>query len=687
MRNTITAAGNSAGATKGNANRKSAAAEMASEEAAKASIAAAASDSDPDHQAAAQAHSEAEAAHEAAMLAQAKAGNTFKAGAHAKKMVEHGAAQELHEKGECPASVQAADSLASEAVHCRASSAAPISASEPWEQDKEVKFMWMPAGVHTINAGFRSGGINLTVEVDPVADTPVVQASLDAQKAEAPKQKPFGCFEHEEKEASVWASRFEPGEDGIYLEAVPSAKGAAEVNGKVRRSWSPSFTTDAQYAKCQCRSCDQGVRACKCSTPSLYFPDGARGSVSNPARITGVDFVVGTLTNKPAFRAISPVRARQQDAVNASKPEGHNQYSDANEAAVEHSSDAKLASTKANSAAGHSAAQDAHEKAALSHSRAGTEAPTIERQKHHESKFDFHAAVAKAHGDFAEHLSGTLAKKTKATSFDATDKVTAAVPDAASDESEEYQDAAKRAALKTKVANETEKTYPDGEHHGEKMNAHYNAKYAHQAAAEKARDPEVKDYHSDMAQDHQEQAGEHGRVCARENLGSEKVTAHQSDELTLNDLQSAVCSEAKSDPRFKSPDDSKSSYCPWCTDVLRDEDEDAWAAVICAPDGKYYRVPFTIDPDDGSVSLGAEATVVTRKTAYVQATEKHFFLFNGSVEFSSAEVIQSKNRPMTVDEILATLVVAKKPEPLSDIEQLVENEKILASLVKQAPAA
>ena len=201
--------------------------------------------------------------------------------------------------------------------------------------EKPVDFMYMPAGVHTINAGFRNGSINLTIQVDPQRDASVCQASLEQLTKETPKQKAFGCFEHEEKTASVWANRFLPKGDGIYLEATPSKAGADAVNGRNHRSWSPSFNTDAEYGKCQCRSCDKGVKACECEKPSLYFPEGAKGSASNPAKIAGVDFCLGTLTNKPAFRAISPVKAKQ---VVQAEENGHafhgNQYTESTEVHV-----------------------------------------------------------------------------------------------------------------------------------------------------------------------------------------------------------------------------------------------------------------------------------------------------------------------------------------------------------------
>lgn len=194
-------------------------------------------------------------------------------------------------------------------IHCRSHSSAAgdkLGASQPWKCGERVEFMFMPAGTHTINAGFRNGSIELTVQCDEQT-AGAVQASLDAWRQERPKQEPFGCVEHREHEASVRVSAsggFSWKEDGVYLAAEPTTLGAENVNGKVHRSWSPSFTTDADYDKAK------EVRGSG-GQVTLVFPEGARGSRSNPASITGVDFCVGTLTNKPAFHAMSPVKSSE----------------------------------------------------------------------------------------------------------------------------------------------------------------------------------------------------------------------------------------------------------------------------------------------------------------------------------------------------------------------------------------
>jgi len=189
-------------------------------------------------------------------------------------------------------------------IHCRETAGVHLKPSgKPWKVGEEVEFMFLPAGVHVIRAGFRNSAIELTVDVDPTEAAEVLQASFKSLVTDAPKQRPFGCFEHDEREASVWPKRFVAKEDGVYLVAEPSALGADHVNGKIHRSWSPSFTTDADYAQAELKD------GC------WVFPPFARGSTSNPARITGTSFCVGTLTNKPAFRSIEPVRAKRVDGL------------------------------------------------------------------------------------------------------------------------------------------------------------------------------------------------------------------------------------------------------------------------------------------------------------------------------------------------------------------------------------
>lgn len=176
-------------------------------------------------------------------------------------------------------------------------------------------FQWMPGGVTTIVAHYNGRPIELTVECTP--DTAgIVQASLENWRSQYPKIKPFGCIEHREEEAAFWPKEFnwrdEP-EPGVFCSADWTTLGERNVVGKVHRSFSPSFTTDAEYAKAKDMN---GV---------MTFPKGVRGSRTNPANITGVAFSVGSLTNKPAFKNILPVKAKEA-AVKASAQPGHEFY-------------------------------------------------------------------------------------------------------------------------------------------------------------------------------------------------------------------------------------------------------------------------------------------------------------------------------------------------------------------------
>lgn len=194
-----------------------------------------------------------------------------------------------------------------EFLSCRASAGSKLDTSEKWEAGKSVSYIFVPGGISTISAGFRAKeSITCTVEVDE-------QTAKDLQEsfdyiAATEKQEPYADEDHEAKKATL---RFPSdkvkfvygtlrGEDGIIVQgAEPTSYGAESVNGKVYRSWSPEFATDANYAKA------------KCKKNHWTFPDGVRGSASNPASIIAVNFVTGALTNKPAFKNMPPVKAKK----------------------------------------------------------------------------------------------------------------------------------------------------------------------------------------------------------------------------------------------------------------------------------------------------------------------------------------------------------------------------------------
>jgi hypothetical protein len=192
----------------------------------------------------------------------------------------------------------------SNAIKCRAE-AGTVLPSQAWTAGEPVRFIFCPKGINTITAGFRDGSITITVDVD--TDTPrMLQAAFD-EMVRGTSQEPYGDEDHQNHKATIrfpaGRTRFTWGTirsvEGVVVEGgIPTSYGAESVNGRVFRSWSPEFTTDADFSQAVCKD------------GHWTFPDYVRGSESNPARMTGVNFVVGALTNKPAFRAMPAVKAR-----------------------------------------------------------------------------------------------------------------------------------------------------------------------------------------------------------------------------------------------------------------------------------------------------------------------------------------------------------------------------------------
>ena len=191
-------------------------------------------------------------------------------------------------------------------IRCRAAVGQQLPIGELWEPGKPVEFIYAPAGVHELTAGFRDGAIRITVVVD--SETPaLLQESLDHLQATT-SQECFADEDHLEQRATL---RFGPetqftwgqinGNEGVIISGgKPTSYGSECANGKVFRSWSPSFETDADYSQL---TRTQG---------GLYlFPDFVRGSVTNPARVVGIGgLCIGSLTNAPAFKVMPAVKAR-----------------------------------------------------------------------------------------------------------------------------------------------------------------------------------------------------------------------------------------------------------------------------------------------------------------------------------------------------------------------------------------
>lgn len=205
-------------------------------------------------------------------------------------------------------------------IQCRAAVGTQLP-TETWRPGDSVSFVYAPEGVHQITAGFRKNDtISICVMVDE-ATAPVLQESFDHLTATNPKQEPYADEDHEGRKATLrfpaGGTRFSwgkvRGEPGVVITGgQPTSYGAEVVNGRVYRSYSPEFASDADYAK-----------ASRTEEGHWTFPDGVRGSEGNPARIVGVNFVIGALTNRPAFRAMPAVKAKHavvevQDTVTAS---------------------------------------------------------------------------------------------------------------------------------------------------------------------------------------------------------------------------------------------------------------------------------------------------------------------------------------------------------------------------------
>lgn len=196
----------------------------------------------------------------------------------------------------------------SEIIRCRAQAGTVIQPSWPWAAGEPVSFIYAPEGVHTITAGFRErDSITICVQVDE--ETPRVLQDAFDNMVQATTQEPYADEDHEGRKATLrfpastrftWGSL--RGVEGVLISgAEPTSYGAESVNGKVYRSWSPEFATDADFSQAEC----------ECGHWS--FPAFVRGSTSNPAKITGVNFCVGALTNKPAFKLMPMVKAKQAD--------------------------------------------------------------------------------------------------------------------------------------------------------------------------------------------------------------------------------------------------------------------------------------------------------------------------------------------------------------------------------------
>jgi phage I-like protein len=136
--------------------------------------------------------------------------------------------------------------------------------------------MYMPGGVHRIHASKGDEEVTMDVLVDQSA-AEVLQASLVA--AHNTRQRPYFDFDHEDGPAAAWPKAFvwqDAPEPGIYAKVEWSDVGQASILGKRYRAFSPQFFA----------------------------------SDDEPARIAGAGLNMGGLVNNPAFKALTPLWAK-----------------------------------------------------------------------------------------------------------------------------------------------------------------------------------------------------------------------------------------------------------------------------------------------------------------------------------------------------------------------------------------
>lgn len=401
-----------------------------------------------------------------------------------------------------------------EILKCRASGS-EIKVSQPWKQGEQASFCYMPAGVHNITAGFRGKAINITVNVHE-GTANKVQASFESLKAEAPRQHPFGDIEHDEKEASFHPVNFSwgdhLGEQGVICSCEPTSLGERNVNGKIHRSFSPSFATDADYSKAKLQD---GV---------YTFPEGVRGSQTNPAEVIGIDFCVGTLTNKPAFRAMPPVKAKNmKNKVKAAAEKVADQpapssadYADLAKKAEFKTAVAKAADKIFPEGEAHGKKFHLHTEAAMAQKAAAETCEDEDCKAEHQECADEHLASAEEHGKIIAKDESKDETVIKAEAASEEMKATQAAYDAScsANEASDHAD-----------ENQSERT------HKAAMKLHAEASSLHDKASEAHGDSAHADLHDALAKFHDQKSAEHKAASEKKDDKVESKTKLTSDSV------------------------------------------------------------------------------------------------------------------------------------------------------------
>jgi hypothetical protein len=154
------------------------------------------------------------------------------------------------------------------------------------------EFMYMPGGLHQINAWRGDKPVKVQVLVDQ-GSAAAVQKQFSQIRAGI--HRPYFDFDHDSKKASFWPEAFvwrEQPAPGIYAQGEWTSEGKEAIEGKTYRAFSPEFHVDDVNGK--------------------------------PARIVcnekaGLNF--GGLVNDPAFKQILPLWAKAGAQMESSETE------------------------------------------------------------------------------------------------------------------------------------------------------------------------------------------------------------------------------------------------------------------------------------------------------------------------------------------------------------------------------
>jgi hypothetical protein len=157
-------------------------------------------------------------------------------------------------------------------------------------QKTNIEELWIPAGKHTINASFSSGGqqkkIKISVLCNKATATTANRAFQDCVK-QTPRRVPF-VADSEIRNIVGRIKRFKWKRGGVYLVFEPTPELATVVTPDT--ALAAVFSTNADYLKLEDRN------------GWFLFPDGEPGSPQNPAKITGIDrHSAAFLTTCPTF--------------------------------------------------------------------------------------------------------------------------------------------------------------------------------------------------------------------------------------------------------------------------------------------------------------------------------------------------------------------------------------------------